>query len=167
MCIRDSDYPRLDVPDEYVRPGDVIFVLPGIYPQFFCFTCPKEVKYIGTRAENTIIDGSGIWWGIGVPNNIVISGFTITNAGWLELSQKFAFNVVITGNIIKTSGRGLLLWGASNIEITNNIINSYDAGIEIVESSGIKVKNNLIYGHNRGISIETVSYTHLTLPTKA
>jgi len=155
------DYQTLGIP-ENLNPGDIVFVLPGTYyhPMLsFNWSYPHPpLKLIGTHAENTIIDGNGYPHGFGLPNNMIISGFTITNTGWLELSQDFAFNITISGNIFAdTSDRGIFLVGASKIQILNNIFKNQifgsGFGIDVIMSSDVEIKNNLAYNNLHAMEI--------------
>ena len=89
------------------------------------------------------------------PGSLYVNGQKVLQ----DDSGTITFSADVDENIrIKTLGTGILQLGSSTTNINIDGTLQIAAGKNITDSAGIKV--------NFGDNIETVSYTHLTLPTK-
>jgi len=100
--------------------GDVIFVKEGIYYEHVILN--KSLTIIGEN--RTTIDGTenGTVFYV-TADNVKISGFTIQNSGSSSNGiELMAENCIVSGNIIRKNGHGILLMHSSRVVITENTI---------------------------------------------
>ena len=109
-------YPTIQQAINAASPGDTIYVRAGTYPENVVVN--KPVYLVGESAENTIIDGSGaghvidVWGVSGIPTNVIITKFTITNCGTVAdasgIHGVVCTNITIkNNNIIANNGNGI------------------------------------------------------------
>ena len=144
--------------------GDTVFVYAGIYRlRFRSLWIDKSIRLLGEEPASTIIIGKGFIQGTPVidvysADAVTISGFTLIRdlPSWCIL-QDFrdcgiriygeAQNCIISGNIFTKSVNGVLLWSYYGVPTLTTIANN-------------------IFQDNSRSGLISVSYTHLTLPTK-
>lgn len=146
------DYSRIQDAINNASDGDSIYVYGGIY--FENIQINKQLILEGENCDTTVIDGGGIDSVVTVNSeNVVISGFTITNC---KNSSDYA-GVIINSNHVKINdsiisfnkGFGIIGRELSDILIQNNVIshNFYD-GIYLESIEHSEISDNTIENHS-------------------
>ena len=139
--------------------GDVINIPSGTYYENIIIN--KGISLIGENKETTIINGKGNDTLLIKADNVVLSGFTITNGGhnYFNWSLKVTSKLnLIYDNIIEDSLYGLDIendliepefWDGQNITIRNNIFRDNYFGI-LAESAHYNYIHNNTFENNQG-----------------
>jgi nitrous oxidase accessory protein len=146
------------VPDDYVSiqkaidnalDGDIIYVKKGVYIENPVIN--KSVSLVGEDRDATTIDVTA---GLKVEsNNVTLTGFTIYN-GWRGISL-YGNQCSISGNKIKDSANGIVLFGCENNWITKNTFQSIglSSAIQLNFANRNFVNSNYINSCVEGIQI--------------
>jgi parallel beta-helix repeat protein len=143
---------------------DTIFVYNGLYYEHVNIHTTIFLK--GENKENTIINGGGSGDVILVSaDNVEISGFSIINSGanWPEAGVKIhqAEHCIVTGNIIKNCGHGILPFVTWDIMISWNIISDNVFGFYSVKTENCNITNNIIQNNHIGIHLNAASFNEI------
>ena len=146
------------------NPGDIINVAPGTYAE--TVTIGKVLTLNGASAATTIIDASGLSWGIYVdgidnPNlaGVVISGLTIQNAKFEGILVTNASYVTLADNIVTGNNTGLVTDANGKLScpglpaFETNEAQDCGEGIHLEGADHSRVLNNVVRNNAGGILI--------------
>jgi parallel beta-helix repeat protein len=143
--------------------GHTIFVDNGIY--YETVVVNKSISLIGQNRINTIIDGSESDYAeilvTIAADNVEMSGFTVTNAGFIGINVEGSQYCEVHKNIVCFTGdRGIVFSnGGHNSAYDNVVYNSSTYGaIEAISSNNNTIYNNSVYFNQWGIATNHGSY---------
>lgn len=134
--------------------GDRVYVGPGTYNEHI--TVPAGVRLYGSGPEVSILDGSASGTVVKVGGNgVVISGFSIRNAG--KSYPSFGVDVTnaaatICGNMIYWNFRGVWVEGPSDTNVLWNVsVDNEDDGLDGVNAKASFRGNTVVSNGNPAI----------------
>ncbi|UCF50617.1 MAG: right-handed parallel beta-helix repeat-containing protein [Thermoplasmatales archaeon] len=143
---------------------DTVFVYSGAYPEHVKIHI--SINLVGENKESTIIDAGGSGDVIYVTaDNVTITGFSIINSGsnWPEAGIELHFieHCIITGNIIRNCGHGILPYVTMDVKISWNTISDNDFGLYSVKTKYCNITKNIIQNNRRGIHLNAASFNEI------
>jgi parallel beta-helix repeat protein len=146
-----DNYPTIQSAINGVNSGDSILVRRGTYNENV--VANKTVALFGEDRNDTVIDGGGLGYGVGIRgvDNVTISNFTVQNCQTGIYAGDYGSGIAssrgnIFHNIVRNCSETGIFASQTRYTISDNLITDNGVGISILGSGGVRgtYQNNTI-----------------------